>query len=156
MSIVVVGAMLLIGLIVVGAIYDTSGQDELLNTTATVDYGNSTTLDAGEEVFEWDSTVTVTNSSGTVLTDGTDYDWYPGNHSVVWYNTSQTTDGESVTVEAGYTSPTDDAESALGNIAAGFDLGSILPIVLPAGAVLAYLMGNFGGSGEGRSRSGRR
>lgn len=155
-ALVLVGATLLIGTIVVGEVYDASPDvDEELNTTETVDFANNSVLDPGEEVSEWDDTIEVTNSSGTVLTAGTDYEWFPSNASINWINTSSLTDGESVTVVAGYTSPPDAAENNIGRIGSGFDLGSILPIVIAASAVLGYLMVDFGGSG-GNGGTGRR
>lgn len=153
LALTVVGGMLLVGVIIVGAVYDaTPTHDAEFNDTVEADLDAATPLEPGETVTEWESSVSVTNSSGTSLTAGTDYEWHPSNGSLTWSDTAQVTDGESMTVVAGYSSPTDAAEDNIGRIGSGFDLGAIVPVVLAAVAVLGVLAMGFGGGGGGRSQ----
>lgn len=152
-KLVSVGAILVIGVLILGSVYaatpvDTKFQDD---EQVTIDFQNNTQLDPGEDVFEWgaSSTVTVNNSSGHTLTEGTDYEYYQSNGTIKWYNTADTSDGETATVDYEYEAPKQMAQSVIGPLASSFDLGAVLPIVMVAGMILFYLRG-FGGGGSRR------
>lgn len=143
-KLVSIAAILLMGVVIVGAVYGAvPGESETLSTNATVDYGNDTQLTAGEDVQGWSDPIVLNDSGGTILADGTDYQWHPGNATIDWLNTTETTTGETVAVTANYTSPGSTAEAAMVTIRGSFELGSIIPLVVVAVAILG-LLGMFG------------
>lgn len=150
-TLVVVGALLIIGLVVISSVYAASPTEThaVDDENVTVDYQNKQQLDPGEEVFSWSDTITVNASDGTTLTEGTDYEYYSNNGSIQFLNTSATTEGNTATVDYEYEAPPQMAQSVIGPISSSFDLGSVLPIVIVAGAILAYLRG-FGSGGSRR------
>jgi hypothetical protein len=111
------------------------------NESITVDYGNLTYV--SQDAGSYDSNVMVYDSGDTELTEGMDYDWYANNGSVGWYNTTETTDGETATITYSYTtggtgpyaSVIDDVTNLSG---AAFAILIVGFVVLAANAVLNY------------------
>lgn len=71
----------------------TAVEDESL----TVDY--DTESNVSESGLEYGSNVTVQNSTGATLQDGTDYEWDATAGNVTWINTSATSEGELATID---------------------------------------------------------
>ncbi|ADQ68450.1 hypothetical protein ELS19_14370 [Halogeometricum borinquense] len=150
---VTVAVMLIVGIYVVSSIFGTMpamATSSVANESITIDVGNATSVDKtyGEKYYENE---TITNSSGTNLTEGTDYEWYPGNHSVAWYSTTSTTDGATAEIDYAFDHKPDMARNSIGTIGSAFVLGAVAVIVLVAALILG-LVGGFGGGG----RRGRR
>lgn len=63
----------------------------------TVDYGNESNVSepATVEGYGADPTVTV---NGSELVEGTDYDWDSSTGNVTWYDTANSSDGDSATI----------------------------------------------------------
>lgn len=152
-SVVTVATMLIVGLFVVSTIYGTMPASETVavtNESITIDVGNATQVD---ETYgtSYDKDETVYNSSGVRLTEGTDYQWYTDNQSVVWYSTSSVTDGATANISYSFDAKPQMARTSIGTISSAFTLGAVAVIVLVASLILAFVSG-FGGSG----RRGRR
>jgi len=144
--------MLIVGIYVVAAIFGTVPATEttaVANESITIDYSNTTSVDEtyGETYYD-NETITY---DGTTLDEGTDYEWYPGNHSVAWYNTADTSDGASAEIDYAFDHKPDAARNSVGTIGSGFTLGAVTILVLVASVILGHISA-FGGHG----RRGRR
>jgi hypothetical protein len=145
--------MLIVGIYVVSSIYGTMpamATTAVANESISVDYGNWTQVDNsyGEHYYDNES---VYNSNGQVLVEGTDYEWSPSNQSVKFYNTTDTSDGATGSIDYAFDHKPDTARNAVGTIGQGFVLGAVAVIVLVASLILG-LIGGLGGGGRGRRR----
>lgn len=77
--------------------------NETATETVTVEYGaaNDTALPP-RDAYAFLDNETVTNASGDQLVEGADYEWFTGNGTVRFFNTSATSSGESATVDYTY------------------------------------------------------
>ncbi|MBP1987238.1 hypothetical protein [Halolamina salifodinae] len=151
-QVVTVAVMLLVGVFVVASIFSTLPATSVVavsGESVTIDYGNTTTVDdtTGESYYD-NETITY---SGANLTEGTDYEWYPSNQSVRWYNSTNTDDGATAEIDYAYDAKPEMARNSIGTIGSAFTLGAVAIIVLVASLILG-LVGGFGGGG----RRGRR
>lgn len=89
----------------VGAEYDRAPeQAETVNDEPiVVDKGNWTATDHPDYALSFYDNETVRNSSGSQLSEGTDYEWNTTNGSVYWYESStDVTDGEEASITYSY------------------------------------------------------
>jgi len=103
----------------VGAQYDQTADENytVTNESITVDYGNATAVDPPTKASSFDASVTVRNSAGDTLTEGQDYDWDPDDGAVTWYDTPDTTDGETASIDYGYSGPSQTARTIFAAVA---------------------------------------
>jgi len=144
-NVAVIGLFLLL-LVGANAAYSDSGaQSTVENESITVDYSQSVAVD--EDADEYGDDPTVRNSNGTILTAGTDYEWDATNGSVTWYNTSETTDGETAAITY-ETTDRSEATKASKNILTV--LGGGIWVVLFGTLILgAFRLSTGGASGGG-------
>jgi ABC-type glycerol-3-phosphate transport system permease component len=84
------------------------------NETTTVNYATDYTVSVVERydpVMYDNETVVDTDAGGGALVEGTDYDFFPSNGTLRWYNTNATTGGDEAYI--GYYSTTQTAEQQL-------------------------------------------
>lgn len=79
--------------------YDYAGTPFEYEESLTVDYNNASSVSENATLEGYGDDPTVVNSSGTTLVEGTDYDWNTSSGEVTWYNTTNTTDGESADID---------------------------------------------------------
>lgn len=82
---------------------------------------------------------TVRNSSGSTLTEGTDYEWNQSDGRIKFLDSSSTNNGSSAEIDYSYDQRSEMAVSMVGPLAAVFDMAGILPIVFVTGLVFAGL-----------------
>lgn len=92
--------ILLLGLAVPGlsTAYDYAGTPIEYSETVTVDYNNESSVSENATVEGYGKSPTITVGD-TELVEGTDYDWDSSSGNVTWYNTSNTTDGDTATIQ---------------------------------------------------------
>lgn len=145
--------VLIVGLYIVSAIFGTMPASEthaISNESITVDVGNNTQVAESYGTKYYDNE-TVRNASGTTLTEGTDYEWYPSNASIHWYSTSSVNDGATANVSYAFDSKPAAARNSIGTIGNSFTLGAVAVIVVVA-ALILNAIGGFGASGGGGGR----
>ncbi|QSG02517.1 hypothetical protein [Natranaeroarchaeum sulfidigenes] len=149
-TIVAVGAMLIIGMLVIGSVYATVPTDTASVTDEEVimDIEEPVALDPGEDAFSFSETIDVELDDGTPLEEGTDYEWDSDEGEIQFLDSADVTDGDPAYVDYEYEAPDEMAQSIIGPLSSAFDLGSVLPIVIIAGSILFFLRGF--GSGENR------
>lgn len=105
--------ILLLGLAVPGlaTAYDFAGTPIAYSEDATVDYSNETAVEQNVTLEGYGDSTRIT-VNGTELTEGTDYDWNSDDGIVTWYNTTNTSDGETATVEYSAYQRTEESEMA--------------------------------------------
>jgi hypothetical protein len=112
-----------------------------VNETVTVDYSNLTSLDVNADSY---SNFTVYDSGDVELTEGTDYDGY-SNGTIEWYNTTETTDGETATVTYSWSTTADgpfaSVFSSLGSVGAAALTLLAIGLLIVAGRAIMQLMG---------------
>lgn len=157
-ALVVVSIVLLFGMQIGGSFADGVGdsfsatEDFTTSSASPVEYTvNRTTAD--DDVVRLDGTVTVYNeTSGTELTDGTDYEWFPDNGTLsIQDGSSAVTRTYNVTYsgdESEYGSATRSTTDSTGD---AFELFGTSVLVIPAAAVLAVLIGGMVGAISGRA-----
>lgn len=93
--------ILLLGLAVPGltAAYDFAGTPIEYDQSATIDVGTETTVDEGATIETYGDEVTIRTDGGTVLEEYRDYRWDESSGTVAWLNSSNTTDGDSATIQ---------------------------------------------------------
>lgn len=108
------------------------------NETWTPDPGNVTELnDSNLEGADYNETVTVRDNSGTVMTDGTDYEWFAGNGTVKAL-TGGGLDGETeATISYGYERPPPEQVQMAVTLS---QLPASAGIILPFGVILVFLL----------------
>lgn len=126
------------------------------NETITQDVGNWTAVDAADDpgVTQFYDNESAYNPTGDPLVEGTDYDW-AANGSVTFYNTSNTSDGAQASITYSYDARPEQASAMMGPIAVLFDISSVFPLVIIAGAAFLALgslkrhgLGSSGGGGR--------
>lgn len=138
-------AVLLVGIIGVtwaaGSAYENTAEatHTVNDETLTADTSNWQRVDAPDYALSWYDNETVVNSDGTTLTEGTDYDWNTSTGKILFYDTADVNDGESVTIDYAFTAKIRDARAARDVIGTGIRLA------LPAGILiaLAVSLGGF-------------
>jgi hypothetical protein len=152
---VVAGAsMLIIGLYIVSTMFGTMPASEFHdvdNETVVVDHGNTTQLEQayGDSYYENE---TALDSSGAVLVEGTDYEFYPGNASIYWYSAGSTTDGENADVSYAFDAKPEAARTSVGTVGNAFTLGAVAVIVVVAALILGIISRGFGNQQRGGGR----
>lgn len=122
-----------------------AGDDELVeNETFTPNAGSVTTLDDSDQANTYyDDEVTVRDSSGTVMEEGTDYEWFVGNGTVKTIQ-GGALDGEpSANITYGYQETTAQQRGIARTIA---QIPRVTGILLPIAAVFMVLAAFRGGS----------
>jgi hypothetical protein len=137
---VLVFAIVLVG--VIGVTWAVSAQYEAsptVNYSAVddphvADVGNTTQVDAPDYALSYLDNETITDSSGTQLSEGTDYEWNTSTGEIYWYNSTDVEDGEEMKVEFAYRGKTEQARSAKSILAIPIDL------VFPAALLVVVAM----------------
>lgn len=106
--------ILLLGLAVpaLGTAHTYAGTPFEYEETLTVDYTDDSSVSENATVENYGTDPTLTNSSGTELVAGEDYDWNATSGNVTWFNTSNTTSGEAVDIEYQAYQRTDETAAA--------------------------------------------
>lgn len=93
----VVLLLLILAVPTLATAYDRAGTPHAFEEQVTVDYSDSSSVDANatSEGYGTDPTIT---ADGTVLNDSA-YDWDASAGTITWYNTSQTSDGQQATID---------------------------------------------------------
>jgi len=108
----------------------------------TVNYTVESSADA-EYARNFLNNETITDSDGNTLSEGTDYDWNTSNGNVTWYDTAETTSGETVTIDYAYNRPTEGTRLTFGIMKI---FGGLLGILLFVVSVsVMYDLGTGGG-----------
>jgi hypothetical protein len=121
-----------------GALADNASLTTVENETWTPDAGNVTELNNSNlEAADYNETVTVRDSTGTVMSNQTDYTWFDGNGTVK-ATVGGGLDGESeATISYGYErAPDDQVELAVTLSQLPASAGAILPF----GVILIFLL----------------
>jgi len=115
-----------------GAAYSDVPDSDVTTTSVTVEQvvGGETLVSPPPYATTVYDNETLVNSSGSELTEGTDYDWNTSEASITWYNTSSTTDGANATLTYSYAAKPDTARQAEGI------MQPLLTIALPAAVLL--------------------
>lgn len=108
------------------------------NESVTADPGNTTTVDAPSYALRYQDNETITNSTGTQLQEGTDYEWNTSTGEITWFNTDSVSDGEQMTVDYTYVSKSETSRSIETVISIPIE------IVLPWGLLLVTGMAVVG------------
>lgn len=127
------------GIVAVSATYEDAEEHVIVTNESFVqDVGNWTPVDAADEagLIRFNDTVTVYNSSGSELTEGTDYEWAPANGSVLISDTASTTDGASASVTYEYDRRPEQSTAMLAPLRTLFEIGGVLPLAVGGGALL--------------------
>lgn len=107
----------------------------------TQDVGGDVEVPTEGEVVNFYDNETVYNSTGTVLEEGTDYDWDTQNGSVHFYDTESTSDGSIATVDYAYDAVDEDTSALAGVLNYGF-YALLLGVVFIGGAkVVTFITG---------------
>lgn len=116
--------------------------ESVTNESITVNYSDTVQVSQTGWGYEYNDSVTVYNSSGVELVDGTDYEWYQDNGSVAWFDTPDTTDGETATISYTYEKPPESSKAMATTVSA---LGGVLGMLLFAviGSWLFDIVGGF-------------
>lgn len=155
LAVVSAAVLLLVGVFVVGAIYEEMPANDEVNVEGeglVVDYDTPQKVDEtyGDKYYDDEQ---VYDSTGTALEEGVDYDWNPETQEVTFNDTAATTVGENATIDYNFDAKPEAARNSIGTIGSAFQLGAVSVIVLVAGLIL-NLVGGFGSNG--RNRGGRR
>lgn len=141
-AIVFIGLALLVPMVNVG--YESTAQTATtVNESVTVNYTSPSAVDPPDYALSLEPNATVYNSTGSELTNGTDYTWHPNNGTVVWANTSATTSGETAAVTYDYRAPPRDARNARQVLHAMEPVLGLLVLVVGAAAAFKYGTGGF-------------
>jgi hypothetical protein len=140
-TIAVIACVLAAGLAGANVAWGNAAEPAVQNTTATMDPGTNSTLSLA--VYEVTDNETIYNSSGTKLTAGTDYTWYPTTQNVSWQSSPNVTAGETATVRLAVRTH-DDTEQATGDIlsTAGSWIGFLLLFAV-VGWLINVALGDF-------------
>lgn len=79
--------------------YDYAGTPFEYSENATVDYGNTTSVDEAATVEGYSQNITITSPTGKTLVEGTDYEWDPGAGEISWYDSANTNEGDTVRLD---------------------------------------------------------
>lgn len=100
-----------------------------------------------EPVVDWLDNETVTNETGTSLSEGTDYDWNTLTGKLTVYDTAVTSSGEKVTIEYAYDGSSSRSAAANQVLGLTYRIMAILTIV-GAGLVVINWTSWIGGGGR--------
>lgn len=120
------------------------------NTTETVAMQAETTVtlstagaDGVTGHFDNETVSKGTDTSGSTLTEGTDYDFYTGNATLRFYNTSEVNSGDNATIAYNYSAVTDRTATGIGILGS---FGSFIGLlVLCIAVVIVFGMTVAGG-----------
>jgi len=98
------------------------------------DVGNWTAVDAPDHAQSFGDDEVITNSTGTQLDEGSDYDWNASTGEIRWYDTSSVSDGETMQADYSYTSKTQEARTVRKVLSVPIE------IILPAGVLIVTAM----------------
>lgn len=142
----VVMVMLITSIFVVSAIYDTMPDDSFTEENESVTVALDTWTELGYAGVATSSTddEAVYNATGTLLVEGTDYEYEPSNVSIQFLSSSvDVSEDEEATVTYNYEAKPELARDAMPTISSAFTLGAVAGIVLIAAMILG-LVGGFG------------
>ena len=142
----VVMVMLITSIFVVSAIYDTTPDDSFTEENESVTVTLDTWTELGYAGVATSSTddEAVYNAAGTLLVEGTDYEYEPSNVSIQFLSSSvDVSEDEEATVTYNYEAKPELARDVMPTISSAFTLGAVAGIVLIAAMILG-LVGGFG------------
>lgn len=141
-AIVFIGLAVLVPMINVG--YEgTARPVEQTNESITVDYDTPVGVDEPGYALGFEPGAVVYNASGSVLANGTDYQWHPSNGTVTWSNTTATSDGETAQISYEYQAPPEDARNVSTILHPFEPVLGLLVLVVGVGAAFKYGTGGF-------------
>lgn len=136
--------LLAVGSLAAGASF--SGATHVFTVTGesvTVDYDTDTTVSAADVAVSFYDNETIYNTTGN-LAEGDDYEWNTENGTIDWNNTSQTTDGEVVSIDYAYDAPSQRSRDLSGVLQLmGYGLG--VTLLFAGGLVVLGWLSNTGG-----------
>lgn len=104
----------------------------------TVDYDSPTAVDPPNEAFGFEGGATVFNTSGAELVNGTDYEWHPSNGTITWFDTTETTDGETGSATYEFSARTERTRGINGVMAILAQVWPLLILFAGVGAAMKY------------------
>jgi len=113
------------------------------NESVTVDYNNLVSVSEGSDYLDDE---VVYAQDGSELTEGTDYEWYTGNGSIEFFNTTATTSGNTAEITYTYTH----GGPFMGVISSLTTTGVAAMSLLVVGLLVVAantILGRFGGGG---------
>lgn len=108
------------------------------NESVTVNFSEPSQVDPDLEALAFEPNATVFNSSDAELVNGTDYRWHPGNGTIEWFDTANTTDGEAATVTYEFHARTQQTRDISGIMFVFAEALPYLVIIAGVGAVFRY------------------
>lgn len=99
--------VLAVGLFAAGAAYTGATHVYTDEDAVTVDYDTNQSVSPDRSPESFRDNETVRNASGSTLVEGVDYDWNTSTGSVAFYNTSNTSSGNTAEVAYAYDAYTD-------------------------------------------------
>ncbi len=143
MTVIIVALFLLLGLTVYSQVSETiprNKQTTVTNETFTTSEGSFVAL---ENDYLVEGSEVVYNSTGAEMTKGDDYEMDYEDGEIKDLTSGDLSDSSEAEVTYDYEHRWEASQTASDNIASGFDLMSILPIVLGATVILGLII-NFG------------
>lgn len=111
------------------------------NETISVDYSDRVAVEKRGTAFQYMENVTV-YANGTELTAGTDYVWHDINGTIDWYDTANTTDGDTATISYEYKAPPENNRAMFGMVQI-IGIGLTFIIILLVGQWLFDVVGDW-------------
>jgi hypothetical protein len=136
--------LLVIGALAAGAAFNGSTHVFVESDNVTVNYSTPQAVDTDQPAETFHDNETVSNQSGSTLTEGTDYDWNTSTGEVTFYNTSATSEGNTATVDFAYDGHSDRATSNRDVLSLLYRIGA-LGLLVGAAVVLSKWTGWISG-----------
>lgn len=117
---------------------DNTVTETVTNESVTIGFDQPSAVEPPTEALGFEPNATVFNSSDTELVNGTDYEWRPSDGTIAWFDTANTTDGETATVTYQFEARTQRTRDINGVM---FAFGKALPylvLIAGVGAVFRY------------------
>lgn len=114
---------------------DATTLGSVANEQLTVNYSVESGVDEPQYVRTYLDNETIVDSGGTTLTEGTDYEWNTSVGNVTWIDTTETSEGETVTIDYAYRQPTDGTRLTAGIMGIFGGLIGVLLLVAGVGAM---------------------
>ena len=111
---------------------------EYTETVTVVDNGSTTVSENATNAEGYSETVTIV-TKGTTLTEGDDYEWYPANGTIHWYNTQASNDGDDATITYSAYQRTRESSMAWSIVSLPMGLFGIYGLVAAVRALWSYV-----------------
>lgn len=107
--------------------------------SATIDFSSDTAVDESATVEGYEKEIVVRTSEGDILQEYDAYRWDEGGGAVAWLNSTNTTDGQSVTIEYAAHQRTEETELAWTVISPFFALFGLFTLVVSIRTLWSYI-----------------